>query len=57
MLLFGGCNEAKEATNDLFMITPDFQVNKDEVLDIKGSYLTKYNDILYIKSKKLETQG
>lgn len=57
MLLFGGCNEAKQATNDLYMITPDFQVNKDEVLDLKGNYLTKYNDILYIKSKKLETQG
>jgi len=57
MLIFGGCDDGKVATNELYMITSDHTVNKEDVLDLKGNYQTKYNDILYIKSKKVETQG
>jgi hypothetical protein len=39
------------------MMTPDHEMNKNDVLDSKGNYISKYNDFLYIKSKKMNCDG
>ena len=57
-LIFGGINEKKRISNDLWLIEIDEAANKKEVFNDKGDYLYKQSaNKIYIKIRKVKAMG
>lgn len=56
VLLFGGVNQKKRINNDLWLIEPDCEYNRDNIFTQYGEFQSQTNAV-YIKMRKLSPQG